>query len=60
VCLLRGLSPSQVQEQLTVIRQQLAAVPNFAANLAVGYAILQGGETIQNVLARAADPGGRD
>jgi GGDEF domain-containing protein len=56
VCLLRGLSPNQVQERLAVIHQELAAVPDLASNLTVGYAVLHDGETIKDVLTRAAAP----
>jgi GGDEF domain-containing protein len=56
VCLLRGLSPTQVEQRLAVVRQELDAVPNLAANLTVGYAVLHDDETIKDASARAADP----
>jgi diguanylate cyclase (GGDEF)-like protein/PAS domain S-box-containing protein len=55
LCLLRGLSPSQVQDQLALVQQGLAAVPHLAANLTVGYAVLHDGETIKDLLSRASD-----
>jgi GGDEF domain-containing protein len=56
ICLLRGLTPSQVQDRLTLVRQGLATHPHLAANLTVGYAVLHDGERIKDLLTRAADP----